>query len=208
VDDALKRAAPKIRSHRYLGNNMIIRAAILVFALMFYMMVNAGAPLMRTTPSAAGTVSLAGAQETATRLESTDAPPAAGTERAAREKGEERMSSGFLKIWPESHPEAMQQRDFSRQGRMRLPLTDASALQNLTYADAERAISEELTGESGRHGSQMKVRQALILGCGLMMREARGMGAEGKGKYEKLDRYRPMGDSPLLAAPRFAERTY
>lgn len=187
---------------------MIIRATILVFALMFYVMVNAGAPLMRTAPSAASAVPLADVQETATRLQRADAPPAAGTERATHQKGEERMSSGFLKIWPESHPGAMQQRDFSTQGRMRLPLTDASALQSLTYADAERAISEELTGESGGHGSQMKVRQALILGCGLMMREARGMGPEGKGKYERLDRYRPMGDSPLLAVPRPADRIY
>src|SRR5262245_45032249 len=188
---------------------MIIRATILVFALMFYMMVDAGGQLSQATRSMAAAVPSAGAQETAMRVEGTaNGQAATGTERVKIEKNKERMSSGLLKIWPDSHPEAMKQRDFSLEGKMRLPLTDETTLHHLTYADAERAISEQFTGQSGAHGPQMKVRQALILGCGLMMREAREMGVEGRGKYEKLDRYRPMGDSSPPDAPRLAERIY
>lgn len=150
---------------------MIIRATILVFALMLYIMVTAGGHTTRAASSP----------------DTDDSSP----------------TSAY------NPPEITVQGARSPEGRIDFALLDETALQGLTYAAAERAISEQLTGKSAAHGPQMKVRQALILGCGLMMREARSMEVESRGKFEKLDLHRaPADSSPSISVPTALERTY
>lgn len=189
---------------------MIIRATVLVFALMFCMMITAGGHTTRAAISPAGDVSSPTPEQAASLAERPKgAQAAASTERAAPESSKQRLAPDLTKISAYNHPAVMPQSARSLEGKISFPLLDETALHGLTYAAAEKAISEQLTGQSAAHGPQMKVRQALILGCGLMMREARSMGVESRGKYERLDLYRPLADSSRpISVPHAAERIY
>lgn len=189
---------------------MIIRATVLVFALMFYIMIAAGGHITRAA-SSPDTVDSSPAREHTVPLRErpTEAQTAASTERPASESTEQHPAPDLTRISAYNHPEVAAQSARSSQGKIDFALLDETALQGLTYAAAERAITEQLTGKSAAHGPQMKVRQALILGCGLMMREAQSMEVESRGKYEKLDLHRPLAhSSPSISVPHVAERTY
>ena len=187
---------------------MIIRATILVFALMLYIMVTAGGHTTRAA-SSPDTDDSSPTREHATLLRErpTDAQSAAST--AATESTKQHAAPDLIRISAYDHPEVAVQSARSPEGKIDFALLDETALQGLTYATAERAITEQLTGKSAAHGPQMKVRQALILGCGLMMREARSMEVESRGKFEKLDLHRTLADSsPSISVPHVSERTY
>ncbi len=189
---------------------MIIRATILVFALMLYIMVTAGGHTTRAA-SSPDTDDSSPTREHATLLRErpTDAQSAASKERAATESTKQHAAPDLIRISAYDHPEVAVQSARSPEGKIDFALLDETALQGLTYATAERAITEQLTGKSAAHGPQMKVRQALILGCGLMMREARSMEVESRGKFEKLDLHRTLADSsPSISVPHVSERTY
>jgi hypothetical protein len=189
---------------------MIIRATILVFALMLYTMIAAGGYSTRAA-SSPGPDDSSPTRERAAPLRErpTEAQSAASTERAATESTKQHPAPDLIRISAYNHPEVAAQSARSSQGKIDFALLDETALQGLTYAAAERAITEQLTGKSAAHGPQVKVRQALILGCGLMMREARSMEVESRGKYEKLDLRRPLAHSSLpISVPQGSERTY
>jgi hypothetical protein len=202
--------ATSIRIHRYKGKHMIIRATVLVFALMLYMMITAGGHTTRAAPSPDGDDSSPAREHAAPlRERPTEAQTAASTERAASESTEQHPAPDNVRISAYNLLEVMVRSALTPEGKIDFALLDETVLQGLTYAAAEKAISEQLTGKSAAHGPQMKVRQALILGCGLMMREARSMEVESTGKYEKLDLHRPLAHSSLpISVPHVAERTY
>ena len=189
---------------------MIIRATILVFALMLYMMIAAGGHTTRAASSPDGDDPSPVREHAAPlRERPTEAQTAASTERAVPESTEQHRASDLIRISVYNPSAVMVPSARSAEGKIDFALLDETALHGLTYATAEKAISEQLTGKSAAHGPQMKVRQALILGCGLMMREARSMEFESRGKYEKLDLHRPLAHSSLpISVPHIAERTY
>ena len=190
---------------------MIIRATILVFALMFYIMIAAGGHITRRSIFPGHCRFLAERVSTLPRFEKDRQrrrPPRARKGLRLKAPSSIRRRT-LIRISAYNHPEVAAQSARSPEGKIDFALLDETALQGLTYAAAEKAITEQLTGKSAAHGPQMKVRQALILGCGLMMREAQSMEVESRGKYEKLDLHRPLAhSSPSISVPHVAERTY
>ena len=132
-----------------------------------------------------------------------------GGETVPPESGKQRLAPDLIRISAFLQPDVVAQNARSPEGKIGFSLLDEKSPHGLTYAAVEKAISDQLTGQAAAHGPQMTVRQALILGCGLMTREARSNGVESRGKYEKLDSYRPLADSSrAVSAPHGSERTY
>ena len=185
---------------------MIIRATILVFALMFYMMVVAGGHATLVAPSAASESAPIPKASAPREMKPTEGQTAASAERAAPERSKPGPLPDLIRI---SADRVTAGTAHSPQGGTGFFRLDEAALHGLTYAAAEKAISEQFTGPTAAGRSQMTVRQALILGCGLMMREAQTVGVQSRGKFEKLDLHRPLVDASLSTrAPRESTRTH
>jgi hypothetical protein len=174
------------------------------------MMITAGGHATRAASAPAGGDSPPTPEQAAGRGEkSTEAQTAASRDTAGPESSQQRLAPDLIKIAAYTEPEVMAQSAHSPEGRIGFPLLAETAPHGLTYAAVEKAISDQLTGQAAAHGPKLTVRQALILSCGLMTREARSSGVESRGKYEKLDLYRPLAEtSRSVSAPPVSQRTY